>query len=262
MIDTNPAGGIVRLKARYADVEKLTADVPDDPRFETVERDIQSDIREVFGEESTENTHHWSHRIFHSDQPEYLSMEPDDPYVIRRAQAGRKEGLKRTKVLLESLIKRLEERIIEQTASAPSTALRDARAAFGQLAIHPRILAACHKQFQDGHYREAILNAGIALVEYVKERANSPTDKNGKPLDGTPLMQQVFNANAPILKVNDLKTPTDQDEQQGMMFLFSGAALGLRNPRAHALDPDTAEYAVEAIAFLSFLAKVAQTAKI
>lgn len=261
MIDTNPAGGIARLKARYADVEKLTPDVPDDPRFDTVERDIQSDIRDVFGEESIENTHHRNHRIFQSDQPEYL-LEPDDPYVIRRAQAGRKEGIKRTKVLLESLVKRLEERIAEQAASAPAAAVRDARAAFGQLAIHPRIFAACHKQFQDGHYREAILNAGIALVEYVKERAGSPVDKNGKALDGTPLMQQVFGTSTPILKVNDLKSPTEQDEQQGMMFLFSGAALGLRNPRAHALDPDTAEYTVEAIAFLSFLAKVVQTAKV
>ena len=46
-----------------------------------------------------------------------------------------------------------------------------------------------------------------------------------------------------------------------MMYLFSGVTSGLRNPRAHSLDPDTAEYAVEAIALISFLAKVVDTAK-
>lgn len=146
-------------------------------------------------------------------------------------------------------------------ADTPTQAVLDARAAFSQLTIHPEILRVCSKQFTDGHYREAILNASIALVEFVKQRAGAPVDKAGKPLDGTSLMQQVFGTATPILKVNDLKTPTDQDEQQGMMFLFSGAALGLRNPRAHGLDPDTAEYAVEAIVFLSFLAKVADSAK-
>jgi len=137
----------------------------------------------------------------------------------------------------------------------------DARAAFDRLPIHPEIRVVCAKQFGDGHYREAILNAGIALIDYVKQRAGNPTDKQGKALDNTPLMQRVFGGDAPILKVNDLRDATDRDEQQGMMFLFSGATMGLRNPRAHSLDPDTAEYAVEAIAFISFLRKVAESAK-
>ena len=137
----------------------------------------------------------------------------------------------------------------------------DARAAFDRLPIHADVRAACEKQFVDGHYREAVLNAGIALVDYVKQRAGNPTDAQGKALDNTPLMQRVFGGTPPILKVNDLQTDSDKSEQQGMMFLFSGVALGLRNPRAHSLDSDTAEYAVEAIALISFLYKVAESAK-
>ncbi|MEP6860140.1 MAG: TIGR02391 family protein [Deltaproteobacteria bacterium] len=148
--------------------------------------------------------------------------------------------------------------------AAPAAALpkidEDARAAFDRLPIHPDVRAACGKQFADGHYREAVLNAGIALVDFVKQRAGNPTDNRGA-LDGTPLMQRVFGSKPPILKVNDLKTPTDEDEQQGMQFLFAGATLGLRNPRAHSLDPDTAEYAAEAIALISFLYKVAEASK-
>jgi hypothetical protein len=40
-----------------------------------------------------------------------------------------------------------------------------------------------------------------------------------------------------------------------MMFLFAGAMLALRNPRAHELMKDDPEQALEYIAFLSMLAK-------
>ena len=217
LIESNATAALNRLRGLYADVEQLDPDVYDDPRFDNVERDIQADIVEIFGEYSTEGTH-WNHQIFHSNQPDYLQLEADDPAYIRNMQAGRKEGIKRTKVLLESLMKRVRQRIAEQTASAPAAAIRDARAAFAQLTIHPEILAACRAHFEGGQYRSAILDAGIALVEYVKRLAGGPNDKHGKPLDGTPLMQYVFGSAPPILKVNDLKTQTDQDEQQGMQF--------------------------------------------
>lgn len=264
LIETNPHVALKRIEARYADVEKLTPDVWDNPQFDSAEMAIRSDIEAIFGEDSVENNANWNHQIFHSDNPDIGSIMVDahDPYYIRIRQDARREGIKRTKVLLENLMRRVRERIDEHTAMAPAAAVRDARVAFGQLNLHPRIRDACIKQFQDGHFREAILNAGIALVEYVKERAKHPVDDKGKPLDGTPLMQKVFAHASPILKVNDLTHPTDQDERQGMQFLFAGATLGLRNPRAHSLDPDTAEHAVETIAFLSFLAKVAQDAKV
>jgi hypothetical protein len=45
------------------------------------------------------------------------------------------------------------------------------------------------------------------------------------------------------------------------MMLFSGAVAGLRNPRAHRLVKDDAERALEFIAFVSLLAKLADQAK-
>ena len=102
---------------------------------------------------------------------------------------------------------------------------------------------------QNEHYANAVLNAGIALVNYVKE-------KSGRhDLDGAGLMTTVFSKNAPVLAFNDLTDKTDQDEQEGLMHLFVGAVQALRNPRAHTLAPDSPEDALEAIAFFSFLAK-------
>jgi uncharacterized protein (TIGR02391 family) len=77
---------------------------------------------------------------------------------------------------------------------------------------------------------------------------------------GTKLMEFVFSVSNPILKVADVSTQTGRDEQEGMMYLFKGAMLGLRNPRAHVLMTDDPERAIEYIGFLSMLAKVADSA--
>ncbi len=215
---------------------------PDDPRIENAERNIVADIRDVFGEDSTEFTAHQHYQIWKGGM--FINMSRSE------ALASRRGGLADAKVMLQSLIGRIEERVKD---AVPHVA-RDARAAFGHLSIHPRLLAACAAQFADGHYRTAVLDAGIALVQYVKERS-------GSSLDGSNLMMTVFSVKRSVLAFNDLENQTDEDEQQGFMHLFVGAVQALRNPRAHSLDPDTAEYAVEAISFLSFLAKQLDTAR-
>jgi uncharacterized protein (TIGR02391 family) len=60
-------------------------------------------------------------------------------------------------------------------------------------------------------------------------------------LSGTDLMQHVFSQKNPILKFNELKSETDSSEQQGMMLLYAGAMLALRNPRAHQVIQDHSE---------------------
>src|SRR5438093_1210108 len=123
------------------------------------------------------------------------------------------------------------------------------RAAFEGLDLHPRIAAVCADLYRDGHYRNAVLDASVALVNFVKEKSRR------HDLDGAPLMRTVFSRNNPILAFNDLSDQTDQDEQEGMMHLFEGAVLALRNPRAHTLLDDSPEMALEYIALLSMLAK-------
>ena len=75
-------------------------------------------------------------------------------------------------------------------------------------------------------------------------------------LDGTDLMLKVFGGKEPVLRFNELKDDSDRSEQQGMMHLFAGAMMGLRNPRAHKLIQDDPERALEYVAFISLLAKI------
>ena len=88
------------------------------------------------------------------------------------------------------------------------------------------IADAANKLYLDGHYAYAIEAAIKALCNHVRLRS-------GKDLDGADLMKTVFSPKNPILRFNELKDQTDQDEQQGFMMMFSGAVAGLRNPRAH-----------------------------
>ena len=61
--------------------------------------------------------------------------------------------------------------------------------------------------------------------------------------------------------LNELREQTDLDEQEGMMHLFEGAALGIRNPGGHSFPEGTEQRAMEYISFLSLLAYRVQEAK-
>jgi uncharacterized protein (TIGR02391 family) len=243
LLDTDPTTCRARLRRRIDEVDALTSFTdPDDPRFENAQRNIAADVKDIFGANSTEFERHEHPHIWSGGM--FMGMSPSEIVAARRG------GIADTKVMLQSLVARVDEHI----ADAGAHAARDARTAFGDVVLHTRIAAACTAQFSDGHYRDAILAAGIALVEYVKERS-------GSALDGTNLMTTVFSVRQPILAFNALANQTDLDQQQGMMHLFAGAVLAIRNPRAHALTPDTAQYAVEAISLISFLAKQLDTAR-
>jgi uncharacterized protein (TIGR02391 family) len=80
-------------------------------------------------------------------------------------------------------------------------------------------------------------------------------------LDGAALMRSVFSRNAAVLTFNDLKDRADEDEQEGMMHLFEGAVLAIRNPLAHKLSELSPELALDYLTFLSMLAKRLDDAK-
>lgn len=116
------------------------------------------------------------------------------------------------------------------------------------LPLHPRIASVCVALYQDKHYSNAVYDATKALVNLVKE-------KSGRhELDGADLMRQVFTKNQPILAFNDLSDQSDSDEQEGMMHLYEGVTLGIRNPRGHDFPEDSPERALEYIVLISLLA--------
>lgn len=110
-----------------------------------------------------------------------------------------------------------------QVKSIPSDPLK----LYEGMQFHKEIINASEQLFKDGHYAPAIFEAFKAVNNFVKK-------KTGKSdLDGKDLMAQAFRLENPIIKLNRLHSTSDKAEQEGFMFLFMGAMVGIRNPKAH-----------------------------
>jgi uncharacterized protein (TIGR02391 family) len=171
----------------------------------------------------------------------------DDDDYIEGTERGRQHVIE----VLNSLIRRLEEKktdLLGGVVPTPSSY-------FDRLNLHPRIREVSRGRFMDGYPWDAVFAASKALMNYVKELSGR------HELDRAPLMTTVFSKNDPILAFNNLADKTDSDEQEGMMHLFMGAVLAIRNPGGHSFPEGPEQWAIEYISFLSFLAYRVQEAK-
>lgn len=238
--------GIAKLRRRVRELEQLdiaAAVTRHTGADEVALSDIRETIREVFGGNSPEFNEHQYIDLW--DGPMYMGMSPGE--IIRGHEQGRSKVLG----ILNGLIRRLEEKKEDLAAGAkPAPATY-----FDRLNLHPRILDVSHDLFMDGYHWEAVFAASKALVNYVKERSGRDD------LDGAQLMRVVFSRNNPVLAFSDLSDQTGQDEQEGMMHLFEGAVLGVRNPGGHSFPEGPEQRAIEYISLLSLLAYRVQEAR-
>ena len=119
---------------------------------------------------------------------------------------------------------------------------------YDQLKFHPRIVKASRSQFRSRHYTDAIFNA-FRCVEVLAK------DKSGLRGRGADLMHRVFNENNPIIKLNKMQRDFEIDEQAGFRFIYAGAMMGIRNPKAHAeIQQKDAYRTLEYLSLASLLA--------
>lgn len=236
---------IAKLRRRIQEVQSLdpTQVRYDDQRVHTAQDNIHTTILEIFGPNSPEYRRHQYHQIDRGG----LVLGATPEYY----QRGFAEGIPQTVAMLEGLIARLEERRAELGVNQTARV----RSAFEGLDLHPRIAEACAELYRQGFYRNAVLDGYLALEDLVKQKSRLRTR------DGAPLMREVFSVSNPILAFNDRADDNERSEQEGLMHLFEGAALALRNPRAHSLVDDRPEEALEYIGLLSLLAKRLDTAR-
>lgn len=205
--------------------------------------DIHETIRDVFGTASPEFAQHKHLSILAGS----VWIGIDDEERVAATERGRGKTI----TILRGLIDRLKEKREEISSggvSAPSTY-------FDRLNLHPRLLEVSRDLFLNGHHWEAVFAASKTLVNYVKERSGH------HDLDGAPLMRAVFSKNKPMLVFNACSNQTELDEQEGMMHLFEGAVLGIRNPGGHAFPEGPEQRAIEYLSLLSLLAYRVQEAK-
>lgn len=125
---------------------------------------------------------------------------------------------------------------------------QDLRDAWESL-LHPAIRASALSQYRDGHWRDAVLNAFIAVFDLVRSRT-------GLDLDGDRLATRVFSADNPLLVVADLSTESGRNDQVGLMMVLQGVYRGIRSPKAHSLQHDlNALKAAQYLVMASLLAR-------
>ena len=236
------------LKRRISELKVIDVNTIQDrgePRFEALEQKIDTTLMDIFGNDTDE------FRRFAVDRLDTASWNMMGETPIYEVREGYKWGIEAAISNLQTIVDLFEEKIADLGETPAGRALK----ALGGLQIHPEIERAVEKLFQDGHYANAVEDACKVLDGLVKIRSGK------HDLSGTELMKNVFSPKNPILKFSDLQTQSEQSEQQGMMFLYAGAMLALRNPRAHEIIEDDPEKALEYIAFLSLLAKSLDKAK-
>lgn len=208
-----------------------------DPRISALKNKIDDLLVSLFGNDTVE------YRRYHIFQLVDLPIIMGQRYSLHEVQGGLQKGIERAISNLET-IRHLFQEKLRDFGESP---IGKARKAFDELAIHPELQKAIGKLFDDGHYANAVEDACKVLDALVKVRSGK------HDLSGTDLMTTVFSPKSPTLRFNELLTETDRSEQQGMMFLYAGAMLALRNPRAHGIVEDEPQKALELLSFISFL---------
>jgi uncharacterized protein (TIGR02391 family) len=130
--------------------------------------------------------------------------------------------------------------------------------------LHPLIVVASSDRFTDGHYADAIFAAFRAVEGRVR-------DLSGLQLTGKDLMNKALKApeiggrttGPPPIDLRVEEGLSGENEQEGFRFLFVGAMVGIRNPKAHVdVRQDDPQRALEYLAFASMLMRRLDDAKV
>ena len=116
--------------------------------------------------------------------------------------------------------------------------------------IHPLITRIAKTRFDTNHYADAVEAAlkevNVCIKAIYRERTSQEDD-------GASLMKKTFSVNRPVISLDDISNETGRNIQQGYMELFSGAMIGIRNPKAHANITITKERAIHFLFLASLL---------
>ena len=122
---------------------------------------------------------------------------------------------------------------------------------FDETVTMEALRSASRTLFQDGHYARAVEEAFKRLNNEVKAKSGLVQ------IDGEKLMRQAFSVHNPTLRLNNLLTTSQKDEQRGYMDLYAGAMTAIRNPRAHEHEvDDPPEVALEMLVLANHLMRM------
>jgi uncharacterized protein (TIGR02391 family) len=170
----------------------------------------------------------WEEGFFKDDRTlKNASMRISEKWGHNFTSSDLSKALTRAEFLIRKGKRQSFKYIQKISATESLKKVREDRVVISYDLLHPLIKKVSSGLFEDGHYSQAIFETYKAVVNAVKNVSGMHN------LDGKSLMERVFSLGNPIVKFNNLQTQSEKDEQIGLMLLFSGASLGIRNPKAH-----------------------------
>ena len=206
------------------------------PRLKVLASSFRHSIREIFGADSQEFREYGLLEMLGG--PLRVGISASELHKVR--VRGRDHMVEVGRELIQRLQRRLR-------AGAGRAAVSDGP-------LHPKISAAVGDLVVNGHHWEAVFAACKALILHIKDRSGR------QDLDGVALMRHVFSKNSARLRFNALATATDLDEQEGMMHLYEGTVMALRNPGGHGFPTGPESRALQYLGLISMLADRADEA--
>jgi uncharacterized protein (TIGR02391 family) len=125
---------------------------------------------------------------------------------------------------------------------------------FDERNIHSEITSVSLKLFDDGHYAQATFEA-FKLIESRVKTISGIEDT------GFSLMMAAFNESGPKIKLTDLASLSDKDEQKGFRHMFAGSTAGIRNPRGHDNRTDNIDLCLDHLSVASVLLRALEARK-
>lgn len=115
--------------------------------------------------------------------------------------------------------------------------------------LHSAVIESSLNQYRNGHLRDAVLNAVIAVFDMIRARTHIEGD-------GSQLVGQAFGVENGKLVFSDLDSESGRNDQKGFMQIYAGIYAGVRNVKAHTLGHDLDEYkAAQYLVMCSLLAR-------
>ena len=138
-------------------------------------------------------------------------------------------------------------RFADNPLSLQARDVRGPQHPFEERNIHPEISEASRNLFDNGHFSQATFEACKVVEDEVQKLSTSSNY-------GSKLMTEVFDANNPLIKLNELKTNQQLNEQKGFRCIFAGVSTAIRNPKAHGVSiPETVDECLDNLSLTSLL---------
>lgn len=166
-------------------------------------------------------------------------------HLRRVSELAHKRDSASFREILDKVIPEAENTIDDFVANQPVGDVKTSILDF----LHPVIIESAYPQFRNGHFRDAVFNAFVAVFDLLRKRT-------GLDKDGAELAAEALSLAAPKLVLSNLQTESGKNDQKGFIQIFQGAFLGIRNPKAHSLETDLDQAgAAEYLVFASLLAR-------